>query len=434
MEKMQNGLSKEKIMGQLCLVLLLSVMVATPALAETIMDKPEITPVATDQLYIVDDPGGTPADGRATIQDAVNSALSAPGAIGGTTPAAGTFTTLTGSSITDGSYTLNGDGTITNLISDDESTNDDHEIVFSTDNETLESDGDLIYNPSTGLLTSTNMQLTGLGIGAAPSSSFQIYTDKDETATSGTKYGSAFTYTAKPSGGNSTAVYYGLYSSLAWRDDNSLVNPGHAIANIGYAGQTGSDASTAYMLIGTEGYVSQGNANGTITNAIGVAGNYDNSGGGTIDTFTAFFMPESSSDATNEYSFYSLDSEAKLQQTGPARFDDVITLTPQTYDASDADNTDCTIGTTFTSSTVIITGDDDSDNDEIDLQDGTEAGQILIFIAGSGIDGDDTITIDTTTDSTCTGCAATVLDATGDSRSLIWLGTTWAVWASVDAP
>lgn len=38
-------------------------------------------------------------------------------------------------------------------ISDDESTDDAHEIVFTTDNSNLESDGDLTYNPNSGTLT-----------------------------------------------------------------------------------------------------------------------------------------------------------------------------------------------------------------------------------------------------------------------------------------
>ena len=37
-------------------------------------------------------------------------------------------------------------------VSDDESTDDEHEIVFTTDNVNLESDGDITYNPSTGEL------------------------------------------------------------------------------------------------------------------------------------------------------------------------------------------------------------------------------------------------------------------------------------------
>lgn len=38
-------------------------------------------------------------------------------------------------------------------VNDDESTNDSHEVVFTTDNSTLESDGNFTYNPSSGVLT-----------------------------------------------------------------------------------------------------------------------------------------------------------------------------------------------------------------------------------------------------------------------------------------
>ena len=117
-----------------------------------------------------------------------------------------------------------------------------------------------------------------------------------------------------------------------------------------------------------------------------------------------------------------------------AQWDSEKPKTPQTYDATDAANTDVTVGSTFTRSVVIITGDNDSDNDEIDLQDGTIAGQTITFIAGSGIDADDTITIDTTSDSTCTGCVTTVLDAGGDTRTLLWDGTSWRTTSSTDAP
>jgi hypothetical protein len=43
-------------------------------------------------------------------------------------------------------------------VSDDESTDDDHEIVFTTNNQNLESDGDLTYNPSTGTLKTTTIE------------------------------------------------------------------------------------------------------------------------------------------------------------------------------------------------------------------------------------------------------------------------------------
>ena len=44
---------------------------------------------------------------------------------------------------------------LTVTVSDDESTNDNQEIVFTTDNAALESDGDFYYNPSTGIVTAT---------------------------------------------------------------------------------------------------------------------------------------------------------------------------------------------------------------------------------------------------------------------------------------
>lgn len=40
-------------------------------------------------------------------------------------------------------------------VTDDESTDDEHEVVFTTNGSTMESDGDLTYNPSTGTLSAT---------------------------------------------------------------------------------------------------------------------------------------------------------------------------------------------------------------------------------------------------------------------------------------
>ena len=54
-------------------------------------------------------------------------------------------------------------------VSDDEATADAHEVVFTTDNATMESDGDLNYNPSTGVLSATgiNAELEGANIDIA---------------------------------------------------------------------------------------------------------------------------------------------------------------------------------------------------------------------------------------------------------------------------
>lgn len=49
-------------------------------------------------------------------------------------------------------------------VSDDESTADNQEVVFTTDNTNLESDGDFHYNPSTGTLTATAFSEGGTGV------------------------------------------------------------------------------------------------------------------------------------------------------------------------------------------------------------------------------------------------------------------------------
>ena len=49
-------------------------------------------------------------------------------------------------------------------VSDDEATNDDQEIVFTTDNTNLESDGDFHYSPDTGTVTATEFVGGGAGI------------------------------------------------------------------------------------------------------------------------------------------------------------------------------------------------------------------------------------------------------------------------------
>ena len=49
-------------------------------------------------------------------------------------------------------------------VSDDEATNDNQEIVFTTDNTNLESDGDFHYNPSTGTVTATQFSGGGAGL------------------------------------------------------------------------------------------------------------------------------------------------------------------------------------------------------------------------------------------------------------------------------
>jgi len=63
-------------------------------------------------------------------------------------------------------------------VSDDESTNDEQEIVFTTDNTNLKSDGTMTYNPSTGTITATEFVGGGSGLtGVLPTFSecFTLY-------------------------------------------------------------------------------------------------------------------------------------------------------------------------------------------------------------------------------------------------------------------
>lgn len=116
-------------------------------------------------------------------------------------------------------------------------------------------------------------------------------------------------------------------------------------------------------------------------------------------------------------------------------FSNILGIAPQSYDASDQDDTDFTMGTTGTSSIILMSGDDDGDNDSIDLQNPTRAGQIVRFYASANIDANDTITVDTTTDSTCTGCTAVVLDEVGDSFECMALTTSlWNCYQLNEVP
>jgi hypothetical protein len=101
-----------------------------------------------------------------------------------------------------------------------------------------------------------------------------------------------------------------------------------------------------------------------------------------------------------------------------------ISNTPMTF----AFTTEANITTPLTSSIILLDGDNDADNDTIDLQDGTTAGQIAVFIAAVEIDADDTCTINYG-DTTCTNCPATAFDKVGESVTLIWTGSTWVVLA-----
>ena len=86
----------------------------------------------------------------------------------------------------------------------------------------------------------------------------------------------------------------------------------------------------------------------------------------------------------------------------------------------------------LTSSIYLITGDNDTDNDAIDLQDGDVAGQLLKIAAVALVDADDTITINMA-DTTCTNCGAVVLSTIGENVDMFWTGSTWIITSIMDA-
>lgn len=78
----------------------------------------------------------------------------------------------------------------------------------------------------------------------------------------------------------------------------------------------------------------------------------------------------------------------------------------------------------ITSNVVLLDGDDDSDSDTIDLQDGTSAGQRVTFIAYADIDSNDTVTI-SMGDTTATFSTPIVFTDLGQMVTLVWDGTSW---------
>jgi len=93
---------------------------------------------------------------------------------------------------------------------------------------------------------------------------------------------------------------------------------------------------------------------------------------------------------------------------------------------------DANLPTTIISPLVLLTGDDDTDNDTLDLQDGSIAGQKVVIMAAAAIDADDTVTI-AYTDTTATNAPAVVFDKVGENVTLYWSGATWIVTALQDA-
>lgn len=103
----------------------------------------------------------------------------------------------------------------------------------------------------------------------------------------------------------------------------------------------------------------------------------------------------------------------------------LLTTTPQVISVTTEANL------TITGTIVVLDGDNDSDNDTVDLQNPTAAGQILIIVAGTGVDADDTISLNYG-DTTCTNCAACTLNKENESCSYVAVSET--EWAPLSAP
>jgi len=126
--------------------------------------------------------------------------------------------------------------------------------------------------------------------------------------------------------------------------------------------------------------------------------------------------------STNAITFSSIDISGGTFTSGYQ----IISPQSATYSGTDENQT---IGTDITSSVVLVTAVDDNDDESIDLQDGTVAGQIVTFIVVANVDDtDDAFIIDAETDSTCTGCPDSgifTLETEGSSVTLYWTGSFW---------
>lgn len=117
---------------------------------------------------------------------------------------------------------------------------------------------------------------------------------------------------------------------------------------------------------------------------------------------------------------------ASIDLTGGSIAASYTISSPQSLSVTTED--DVTVGTELTSSVVLLTGDNDTDNDTLTLQDGITDGTILTFFMAAGVDTDDNIIIDAETDSTCTGCPDSgifTFTANGGSLTLWWSGSAW---------
>ena len=137
----------------------------------------------------------------------------------------------------------------------------------------------------------------------------------------------------------------------------------------------------------------------------------------TLTKWIAVNMPDETTSSVTSDELATMLTDEKGTTGGFSR----VSNSPVSYSA----NSDLSVPTAWYS-TIMLTGDDDSANETLQLQDGSFQGQIAVIIAISGIDANDNAVIDVSTDTTCVNHPADItLDSVGDSVSLVWGGSTW---------
>jgi len=159
--------------------------------------------------------------------------------------------------------------------------------------------------------------------------------------------------------------------------------------------------------------------------AAGTATIYGNSSGGSNDIIMSIGVEAGGSEDVSFVDLDGVDETVELKKDAVA--EKIFALTPQSLSVTTEANI------TLTGSLLLITGDDDTDNDTIDLQDGTVTGQVLKIVAIAAVDSNDTVTV-AMTDTTCTGCLTVLMDEVGDTWGLVWTGSTWATISNSEVP
>jgi hypothetical protein len=290
---------------------------------------------------------------------------------------------------------------------------------------TVDSDGAILGSVQAWIGANTNF-FAGLGAGAGATANWNIgignqALDAGVSGDRNTAIGfSALTASAHGGDDRNTAVGAHSMQTLngGGRENTAIgVYSGSAISTGDYntmlGGLSGSGTITGNNNI-MIGYMAGGYETGSSTLMINSLDRTDESG----DRTKSIIYGVQAADVADQ----TLDLNANVDTTGR------VSNTPVTEEfTAEADITD-----PLTSSVVLLDGDNDGDNDTLDLQNGTTAGQHLHLIASADIDADDTCTI-SYADTTCTNCAATVFDKIGENVHLIWTGSTWVQVSLTDS-